>query len=391
MISEEEDQNGSTGMETEEEGEEEDDFEEETYEGSVNDKGEPHGRGTLFFDKSRDNKFQGRFVEGVKHGRGCFYFADGSSLEGNFQNDSLQGKGLYTFEDGSYSVGHYVDGELNGQAEEFDSNHRLTFKGSYKENVRTGLCHFYDENGGHLFGCVDKEGKISGKDFVYSYPDGATFLKGIFKDGEMVDAQLAIYCGIGDKANPHSYSKVKSSIRCKKDVSSLDVISTQPMCTDPYEQKRVYVRKSLILDANEGLFASIDAGENEVMSFYNGVRVPHSVVDARDWKYNDNTISLDQEIVIDVPAEFSSTTSYKASLGHKANHSFTPNCKYDRFDNHPRFGRIKCIRTIQPVRAGDELTVAYGYDHNKLETDAPEWYKEKLKQFQKLFRRMQPF
>ncbi|XP_066920719.1 histone-lysine N-methyltransferase SETD7-like [Clytia hemisphaerica] len=192
----------------------------------------------------------------------------------------------------------------------------------------------------------------------------------------MMDAQLAIYCGIGDKANPHSYSKVKSRIHYKKDVSSRDVISTQLMWTDPYEEKRVYVKESLILDANEGLFASIDAGKN---------------VDSRDWKYNDNTISLDQEIVIDVPAEFSSTTSYKASLGHKANHSFTPNCKYDRFDNHPRFGRIKCIRTIQPVRAGDELTVAYGYDHNKLETDAPEWYKEKLKQFQKLFRRMQPF
>ena len=45
---------------------------------------------------------------------------------------------------------------------------------------------------------------------------------------------------------------------------------------------------------------------------------------------------------------------------------------FSRF-NHPRFGEIKCIRTIQPVSPGDELTVAYGYDHNKLDTDAPEW------------------
>jgi len=50
--------------------------------------------------------------------------------------------------------------------------------------------------------------------------------------------------------------------------------------------------------------------------------------------------------------------------------------------NHPRFGEIKCIRTIKPVESGDELTVAYGYDHNKLDTDAPEWYKRKLKEFQ---------
>ena len=48
----------------------------------------------------------------------------------------------------------------------------------------------------------------------------------------------------------------------------------------------------------------------------------------------------------------------------------------ERFD-HPRFGKIKCVKTIQAVKAGDELTVAYGYDHNKLDTDAPDWYKTK--------------
>ena len=53
---------------------------------------------------------------------------------------------------------------------------------------------------------------------------------------------------------------------------------------------------------------------------------------------------------------------------------------YDLYD-HPRFGLIKCTRTITNVRAGDELTVAYGYDHEKLATDAPEWYREKLKVF----------
>lgn len=51
---------------------------------------------------------------------------------------------------------------------------------------------------------------------------------------------------------------------------------------------------------------------------------------------------------------------------------------FTRF-HHPRFGFIKCIRTIKSVSCGDELTVAYGYDHTRLETDAPEWYKNKLK------------
>ena len=52
-------------------------------------------------------------------------------------------------------------------------------------------------------------------------------------------------------------------------------------------------------------------------------------------------------------------------------------CRYD----HPRFGKIKCIRTIKDVSPGEELTVAYGYDHNGLgknEADAPEWYRTQL-------------
>lgn len=49
--------------------------------------------------------------------------------------------------------------------------------------------------------------------------------------------------------------------------------------------------------------------------------------------------------------------------------------------NHPRFGAIKCIRTIQHVKPGDELIVAYGYDHSKLDTDAPDWYRHKVKEW----------
>lgn len=52
-------------------------------------------------------------------------------------------------------------------------------------------------------------------------------------------------------------------------------------------------------------------------------------VDSRDWALNGNTISLDEDTVIDVPQPFDQTERYCASLGHKANHSFTPNCKYD--------------------------------------------------------------
>ena len=52
---------------------------------------------------------------------------------------------------------------------------------------------------------------------------------------------------------------------------------------------------------------------------------------------------------------------------------------------HPRFGPIKCIRTLRAVEADEELTVAYGYDHSppgKSGPEAPEWYQVELKAFQ---------
>ena len=91
---------------------------------------------------------------------------------------------------------------------------------------------------------------------------------------------------------------------------------------------------------------------------------------------NRNTISLDENYVIDVPDLYSDINVYCATLGHKANHSFNPNCKYSLFQ-HPYFGKIKCISTIQRVEANEELTVAYGYDHLGKD-NAPEWYKDGL-------------
>ena len=53
------------------------------------------------------------------------------------------------------------------------------------------------------------------------------------------------------------------------------------------------------------------------MAFYNGIRLPPSVVDARDWALNGNTITLGDDLVLDVPPPWDSTACYVASLGHK--------------------------------------------------------------------------
>ncbi|XP_067103195.1 histone-lysine N-methyltransferase SETD7 isoform X2 [Osmerus mordax] len=306
---------------------------EEVVEGPLDEDDQPHGFCKVTYSSS--DRFEGHFVHGEKNGKGKFFFFDGSTLEGYYVDDALQGQGVYTYEDGGVLHGTYTDGELNGMAQEYDSEGRLTFKGQYKDNSRYGECWIYYPDQGCLFGKVNEDGEMTGP--VYSYD--------------------------------------KSTSTC---------IATHTFLPDPYESKRVYVADSLVLGAGDGLFAKVDAEPNTVMAFYNGVRITHSEVDSRDWALNGNTISLDEDTVIDVPQPFDKMEMYCASLGHKGNHSFTPNCKYDPYV-HPRFGLIKCIRTLRAVQRDEELMVAYGYDHEpsgESGLEAPDWYQRELLAFQ---------
>ncbi|XP_064417302.1 histone-lysine N-methyltransferase SETD7 [Latimeria chalumnae] len=352
----------------------------ETVQGPLDDDGQPHGFCTITY--SSHDRFEGHFVHGEKNGRGKFFFFDGSTLEGYYVDDALQGQGVYTYEDGGVLHGTYLDGELNGPAQEYDSDGRLIFKGQYKDNIRFGVCWMYYPDRGSLVGEVNEEGELTGEKAAYLYPDGKTALYGKFIDAEMIETRLATLTSVSE-GRPH-FELAPSSHVYSFDKSTPSCISTTALVPDPYESERVCVAESLILSAGEGLFAKVAAGPNTVMSFYNGVRITHQEVDNRDWALNGNTISLDEETVLDVPAPYNDTKKYCASLGHKANHSFTPNCIYDTFV-HPRFGSIKCIRTIGAVEKDEELTVAYGYDHSppgKSGPEAPEWYQQDLKNHQ---------
>ena len=48
------------------------------------------------------------------------------------------------------------------------------------------------------------------------------------------------------------------------------------------------------------MFAKVDVAPGTVVSFYHGIHLSHSEVDLRGWELNQNTIALDDDIVIDV-------------------------------------------------------------------------------------------
>lgn len=327
-------------------GDEDEEEDEPIYFGKRNSEGLPQGRGTLRWEKS-GNRFEGRFIDGSKEGRGCFHFSDGSTLSGSYRDDQVEGETLYTHADGSYMIAEYQNGEMEGPFTEHAPDGSVVTRGLHKGGRRSGVLQTFDEFGGSVIGTVDSEGRLTGDNIAYVYPDKETALIGQFEDGQLVSARAAkilkdvattttaVMSGGGEHKLPKFSYRTDFPENACFDVSSRDVLSLQPLLCDVYEQDRVYVKKSLIENAGEGLFARIVLKADEVASFYNGVRLSHDEVDSRDWSANGNTLSLDENTVIDVPAEYASTDVYCATLGHKANHSKEPNCKYDVF-YHPR-------------------------------------------------------
>ena len=143
----------------------------------------------------------------------------------------------------------------------------------------------------------------------------------------------------------------------------------------------VEVRDSEEEEGGQGLFAARDIEAGTVVAFYNGVRIPGSeMYEEHDWddcsyrifvnvNHDDEDDDHDGHERMDIPEEFRSTKNYCATVGHKCNHSFRPNCNFSQF-HHPRFGLIPAIITSVSVSVGEELLTYYKY----LLSDCPEWY-----------------
>ena len=69
----------------------------------------------------------------------------------------------------------------------------------------------------------------------------------------------------------------------------------------------------------------------------------------RERPRSDYRIGLNVDLDLDIPDTCVDTSAYCATLGHKANHSFTPNGSFDLFE-HPRFGLIRAILSLEDIK-----------------------------------------
>jgi histone-lysine N-methyltransferase SETD7 len=235
--------------------------------------------------------------------------ADGGVLRGEWRQGALTGRVRISYNDRRSIECKYVDGEHARNSPYVECfRGRTTFVGTFiDERQKSGIKYNLEDSttteGLHVDDELIDEG-------TFTFPDGSA-LKGRFENGL---AKAVHFVAEGGHASAQTYGA---------DVSTTARLALHPMRADPYETRTVYVAASTEVGGGEGLFAKRDLPHGRVCAFYNGVRITHADERRRDWRLNCNSISLNDEWCVDVPAPFDSTSRYCAALGHKVNTCLT--------------------------------------------------------------------
>ena len=65
--------------------------------------------------KYNDGKYIGQVINGIREGKGIFYWNDGDRYEGEWKNDKREGKGIYYYNNGNRRMGDYHDNKQIGK------------------------------------------------------------------------------------------------------------------------------------------------------------------------------------------------------------------------------------------------------------------------------------
>jgi len=361
-----------------------------SYQGAIDDRGRSHGEGKATYCSG--DVYEGGFRNGHESGQGQWRFVDGTVLTSTFEDGTAHGKGCYVDpEEGVRRHGTFIRGDLEGFGWESDDDGDVTLRSFFHAGRQTGYCESFDDAGCATAGTLDQEGSFTGKNISFVFPDGVTCITGEFLDGEFMCGRYGRLLTPLAPRHERVIGSIENHPACFVHIADdamqvsapvAGTLAAELLVRDEYECERVEVRESRCNSdcAGEGLFARRPLKKGEIFSFYNGVRITHSVVDGREWSLNERTASLDSDTVLDVPPEFATRERYCASLGHFANHSRWPNAHYTSGFEHPRFGEIVCLRANRAIEVGEEILCDYAYKHEVVTTtgevvqDLPAWF-----------------
>ena len=111
------------------------------YEGEVNSKNLPHGKGKCIFE---DGLFyQGSWVNGKREGKGKMTLPNHDYYEGEWKNDAPNGKGKH-YIGGEFYEGDFKEGNRHGKGTYKWIEKQIKYVGEFKDNNRDGYGKYYE-------------------------------------------------------------------------------------------------------------------------------------------------------------------------------------------------------------------------------------------------------
>ena len=237
--------------------------------------------------------------------------------------------------------GVFNESYLSGPVRGLDEKGNLIFMGAFEKGLPVGHCWLAQEGQGWLYGPVDGKGRFSGPEIAYIFPDMTTALLGTFHQEQLVEARAShinsafmendilkvTFCPTEPDAPAYTFCP-----------SNAGEIPCDWLLDDNYEQVTVVCQKSKVEGAGDGLFAKRDLPAETVISYYNGLHIsPEEDYAASSCNYQIyvDWTNTEGSPYVDIPTECTNVHAYCASLAHKANHSFSPNCRFVSV-HHPR-------------------------------------------------------
>ena len=117
-----------------------------------------HGKGEYV---SKAFKYQGEFLEGLKHGNGVYVWDNGDRYDGTFAQDRPDGRGKYHFANGDSYEGEVKGGVIAGRGT-YTTQSGDTFEGSFAEGKPHGVGVYRFANGDRYEGEMN-QGRLQGK------------------------------------------------------------------------------------------------------------------------------------------------------------------------------------------------------------------------------------
>ena len=127
-------------------------------------------------------------------------------------------------------------------------------------------------------GSVDRNERMTGDQIAYIYPNSAVALVGTFENGGLVSGRLSKLLGLTTQPEtsilvPSFEPTTKGETVFFYEPSNQTYLGRNPLQRDPFEDQSLFVQNSTIAGAGRGIFVKKCGLKDDVVGFYNGVRL----------------------------------------------------------------------------------------------------------------------